>query len=287
MGYNTFESNPLTDINNTDLTWQSDILHSINHIEWYPYDTGIFITANSNGDISIWDTNELKIALNFALKGNATIATMSNMIGNTSTLIATGNLSNHLLRLCDIRTTTYAHCLIGHQGVIRTCDWSLSSPYQLITGSDDYTIRLWDIRKNKHLFIFDQYNRNNSNDQTINSHNDIITKVKYCPNNLYLFSYGLDRIFHCWDLSTGMNTYRNYGTSLLGNYQQNFDFSLNGDYLINISGQIIRINDVDTGEELKTLKGHYDHINCVVLNSDTNTLYSAGHDATIFVWQGQ
>ena len=56
-------------------------------------------------------------------------------------LIATGT-ADQKCRLCDIRTGTATHCLIGHREAILAVKWSPINDYMLVTGN---------------LFIFDIY----------------------------------------------------------------------------------------------------------------------------------
>ena len=46
---------------------------------------------------------------------------------------------------------------------------------------------------------------------------------------------------------------------------------------------MFKIWDIYTGEEIKTLKGHTDNVNCMTVK-DEKTIISGGSDRTIIIW---
>eukprot|EP00752_Nemacystus_decipiens_P004205 g3843.t1 len=119
--------------------------HSVSVVQWYPVDTGLFVSGGMDGVVKLWDTNTLDVALEFDFKDKVFTAAMSASTGQNH-LIAVGSDSPQA-RLCDIRSGAFAHALTGHSEAVWACAWSPRSEFLLATGSADQTARLWDIRR--------------------------------------------------------------------------------------------------------------------------------------------
>ena len=61
-------------------------------------------------------------------------------------------------------------------------------------------------------------------------------------------------------------------------------FSPNGDQVLTCGGHRVQFWDIWTGELLDTRMGHIGNVNNVVYSPDGNTMVSAAHDGTVFVW---
>lgn len=116
----------------------------ISSLEWYPQDSGMFVSALSNGSLSIWDTNELAVAYTFKL--GASILTSKIRSYESGALIAAG-LSDNKIKLCDTRTGDSCLALQGHTAGVSAVDWCPSSIHQLASASLDGTMKVWDVRR--------------------------------------------------------------------------------------------------------------------------------------------
>lgn len=148
---------------------------SICSVQWYPVDNGIFISSDVNGRIILWDTNLFEPAFSFEIPNPnystmihrssfSTIRSNDNIssqktLGISNMTIPKSSTSSHFLaavashqdpniRLCDVTSGTYSHQLTGHGPFgVHTVSWSPKDEFLLVSGGDDGTIRLWDIRK--------------------------------------------------------------------------------------------------------------------------------------------
>lgn len=122
---------------------------SVSHVQWYPVDTGAFLSSSSDGDILLWDTNQMQPVLRVnpfdGDGGSGGIAHLQT--GGDHSLIATGSWNDSALKLVDVRSGASSHALTGHCGGISALQWSPTMPVVIASGSKDGSVRLWDIRK--------------------------------------------------------------------------------------------------------------------------------------------
>lgn len=102
-----------------------------------------------------------------------------------------------------------------------------------------------------------------------------------------LLSFGTDQKLRLWNTSTGKNTLVNYG-KLRNDSSKciHFAVSENTDPEIVFlpADNNIETFNIQTGEALTTLRGHYYQVNSCVYNSNTQELYSCGNDRNILMW---
>ena len=124
---------------------------SVTYTQWYPTDSGLFLSASSDGTILVWDTSQMKPAMRVQpfTKENSTAAWVSAHLrtGGDCSLIAAGSFYESEISLVDIRSGACTHQLVGHSNGISTLKWSPTNNNIVASGSRDATVRLWDIRK--------------------------------------------------------------------------------------------------------------------------------------------
>ncbi|KAG4444052.1 hypothetical protein IFR05_000512 [Cadophora sp. M221] len=156
----------------------------------------------------------------------------------------------------------------GHSGAV----WSVVfSPdgNKLASGSDDYTIRVWDITTGQVQY-------------TLKGHLGVVLSVVFSPNKSKLASGSNDCTVRVWDIATGQAKYALEGhlggvTSVV--------FSPDGSKLASGSNDCtIRVWDVTTGQAKHTLKGHSSWVRTVVFSPDGSRLASGSDDRTVRVW---
>mmetsp|Transcript_35876 Transcript_35876/g.57994 ORF Transcript_35876/g.57994 Transcript_35876/m.57994 type:complete len:459 (+) Transcript_35876:115-1491(+) len=130
---------------------------SVSGVDWYPVDTGMFVSASFDESIRVWDTNTQTTAAHFSLPGPVYAVAMS-PLASSHCLIAGGSTDSHV-RLCDLRTGACTHMLSGHKDSVRAVQWSPRDEHVLASGSLDGTILVWDVRRaGGPLKILDQHN---------------------------------------------------------------------------------------------------------------------------------
>jgi len=142
--------------------------HTVGSLEWFPIDSGIFISASNDGDVVVWDTNAFTPALTFSKEpGDMALDTsMSPVAASAShaSLVAVG-CKHKCVRLLDMGSGASALTLQGHKGSVRTVEWFPHSEHMLASGADDGVIRVWDVRKsgaNACVYTLDMYSQSSS-----------------------------------------------------------------------------------------------------------------------------
>ena len=120
---------------------------SLSAIQWYPGDTGMFITSGYDGKLLIWDTNRFEVVYSFQLNIRQMCKVFhSRMHPSSSGLIACA-LDDNLIRICDPRTGDSSQILSGHHLPVTRVEWSPVNHNHIVSSCYDGTIKLWDVRK--------------------------------------------------------------------------------------------------------------------------------------------
>ncbi|ORX46676.1 WD40 repeat-like protein [Piromyces finnis] len=265
--------------------------YSITNICWYPVDNGMFTTSSMDHSLKVWDTNTMRSIFKFKFDCPVFNHAFS-PIAHSHTLIATGTKSSYVT-LCDLRSGSQSHILIGHKNPVISLDWSPCNEYLLASGGGDHSIRLWDIRKPKScLSSLCQYNSGGGKLNDVTAHNGTINGLKFLSNGSHIISFGCDCKIHLWNISdpVKMNTMLDYGDMLVNHTEKAIFPAINNvnecqPYLFQPSeNNDILMYDVYSANYIKSLKGHFKGVNCVVIRNGFQELYSCGNDAEIIKW---
>jgi WD40 repeat protein len=140
----------------------------------------------------------------------------------------------------------------------------------LASGSDDYTVRLWDVDTGRELRRFE-------------GHTDSVLAVAFSPDGRTLASGSDDYTVRLWDVATGGLLHRFEGHVLT---VRSVAFSPDGSTLASGSDDdTVRLWDVATGRELHLLKGLRSDGFSVVFSPDGRTLASGSDDYTVRLWE--
>ncbi len=159
--------------------------------------------------------------------------------------------------------------LPGHEASV----WSVAiSPngQTLASGSDDTTIKLWNLQTGKLL-------------RTLSGHSSYVLSVAISPDGQTLASASWDKTIKIWHLPTGKLL-----RTLSGHSHEVWSvvFSPDGQTLASSSNDTtIKLWNLETGKLLRTLSGHKSDVLSVVVSPDGQTLASASKDRTIKLWR--
>ena len=202
-------------------------------------------------------------------------------------ILASGS-EDDTIRLWHVATGRFLGGLWEHEAGVETLAFSPDGT-MLASGSRDDRVILWDLRTGDAI-------------HTISEHEDDVWTVAFSPDGTQLASGGGDTV-SLWDVATAelLQTFRrpldivlpvdtpeeltgDVPTDLPAN-ATSIVFSPDGKVLVSGSyDRTIRLWDIATGEQLKTLEGHTYYITSVAVSPDGTTIASGSVDGTVILW---
>ena len=160
--------------------------------------------------------------------------------------------------------------LTGHTSAVNSI--SFSPDGTLASGSEDGTIRLWDVDTGQHL-------------RTITRHtNAVYSSISFSPDGKLLASVSWDSI-RLWDVNAG-ELLRTLVEDTWDMWAEIVSFSPDGRLLASAGSEdTIRLWHADTGELLYILTAHTPQTFSVSFSPDGRLLASAGSEDTIRLWE--
>ncbi|RKU25715.1 hypothetical protein C6497_15245 [Candidatus Poribacteria bacterium] len=279
--------------------------------------------------------------------GGSVQAVAYSPISSTLIVSAGGNHSIKLWNLEDSEETV----LGNHTDTVNSIAFSPDGQ-RLVSGSDDYTLKLWDIEEKRHiatlkhitdyaqsqikkvafspdgqkiisagfhLKIWDIYTfkeiltirhdewiytlafssdgellaygdtagkivvRNIRTHQEITQFEadaDLITSVRFSPDNNTLASGGLNGGIKLWNIKN----WELIGTLPTNGTVTDINYSPDGSILANSDYEAVNLWKIENGEKITTLTGHKGWVNSAVFSPDGQSISSGGNDGTIRFW---
>eukprot|EP01104_Vermistella_antarctica_P009112 TRINITY_DN2321_c0_g1_i1.p1 TRINITY_DN2321_c0_g1~~TRINITY_DN2321_c0_g1_i1.p1 ORF type:complete len:358 (-),score=54.63 TRINITY_DN2321_c0_g1_i1:61-1134(-) len=280
----------------------------VSDVQWYPHDTGMFFTASFDKSVKVWNSNVMKAACTFSFADRVYAIAVSPVATSHSMLAAATSDPN--IRLCDLRSGSFAQTLTGHKSHILSVQWSPSSEFLLASGSLDGTVRLWDVRRAKAcLMSLDRHNAITTRGRSTSesnldeggplspspspsssssplAHHGGVTSLCFTPDGWRLASAGTDNRIRLWDVWTGCNMLVNYGPEVFNMARRGIRMSMcnHGNLLFHPNGNDILQLDLHDGKTISVLKGHFGLVNSCVYHPVRQELYSCANDQQILAW---
>jgi serine/threonine protein kinase len=179
---------------------------------------------------------------------------------NSAMVVAAG--SDYALHLWTLSDGSMRPPLVGHAGKVNALSFSPDNRL-LVSGSDDRTVRLWDIAANQLV-------------QTLDAQ-EVVTAVAISADAQTLASGSRDGTIRLWDLPTGalLRTIAASETAITA-----LVYGTAPHQLISASGNRLSVWDVQTGSADRQFAGHTETIVDLQVVDD-NRLISVGGDRTL------
>uniref|UniRef100_A0A671QNV2 DNA excision repair protein ERCC-8 n=1 Tax=Sinocyclocheilus anshuiensis TaxID=1608454 RepID=A0A671QNV2_9TELE len=259
---------------------------SVETVQWYPHDTGMFVSSSFDKTMKVWDTETLKPAEEFQFDGNVYCHHMS-PVARRHSLVAGVFSDQTKPSACELVNVS----LTGHRGEILSVRWSPRYDHILATASTDSRVRIWDVRRaSGSLFTLDQHNGDKSkvSSEAVNTaHNGRVNGLCFTADGLHLLSTGTDDRMRLWNSGTGENTLVNYG-KVVNESRKGLKFTVSRgcspEFVFVPCGSSVAVYGLHSGELITMLRGHYNNVDCCEFHPDYQELYSGGKDCNILAW---
>jgi WD40 repeat protein len=140
---------------------------------------------------------------------------------------------------------------------------------RIVSGSEDRTIRIWDIDSGKCL-------------TTLKGHTSVVRAIAVTSNGKRIVSGSFDKTIRIWDIDSDKCL-----TMLEGHTGPVYGIAVTPDGKRIVSGsgdKTIRIWDIDSGKCLATLNGHSSFVHGIAVTPNGKRIVSGSGDRTIRIW---
>jgi len=156
-------------------------------------------------------------------------------------------------------------CFTGHTDDVNSVAFSPDGK-RVLSGSWNWTVRLWDVETGEELRCFTSYN---------------IGCAAFSPDGKRVLSGECSRV-QLWDVATGKQLHCFEGHM---NVVNSVTFSPDGKRVLSGGDKTVRLWNVETGKELRCFTSHTDSVTSVAFSPDGKRALSDSLDNTLWLWQ--
>lgn len=233
----------------------------------------------ADGNIKLWNKNTGKELRNLA-GHSSTIDSLA--ISADGQILASGS-RDKTVKIWNIQNGQLLNTLTETPGSVVSV--AISPDGQMVAGGsvEDKVIRIWNLRSGKLL-------------HSLSGHSYPIWSIAFCSDSQTLVSSSTDKTVKIWDVNKGqllrtlsgnLNIIRSvavspYGSTIASGNYSNKD--LMGGESSTQDDATIKLWNRNSGELLRTLKGHSGTVSALAIDPFGHILASGSYDGTIKIW---
>jgi len=245
-------------------------------------DGQLLLSCSADGQVRAWDRNLLTHKKtgdsHYIVKASSKVITLTNALPISPNpqcpIFATG-AEHGKISIWNLKTGQWQRTIQAHSSPILSLAFSADGQW-LASGSQNYTIKLWDLNNTSEQYRY----------VIGNAHLSQILSLAISTHHQTLVSGGADRTIKLWDLATGEK--RSPKHILEGHAGRVWCVAVSpdGSKIASASADFtVKLWDIQTGKLLQTLTGHLGEVRTVAFSPDGSLLASGGDDLEIKLWQ--
>lgn len=270
-------------------------------------DGRVIASASSDGTIRLWDITSGQTIKKLSIS-KMPLSAVSFSPDGQCIIYTHATKKDCSIYIWNIQKECHQCVLKGHQNIVRTISYSHDG-HTAITASDDGTIRIWDVSKEKcrrvihtegntAAFSSDEcYIASTSFKGVISiwdarkgvlvrkleGHTDRVHSVAFSNDGRMLASASWDYTIRIWDTTNWQCKH-----CLKGHQRHVLSVAFSPDDLFLVSGSLdstIRLWELVEGRCVGVLKGHFDQVFSLVFHPEGNLVISSSGDTTVRIWE--
>ncbi|KAJ0266258.1 WD40 repeat-containing protein [Hirschfeldia incana] len=236
---------------------------------------GTIYTGSQDSTIRMWEiTQQGQGVLRHILRDHASWV---NSLGLSTEYVLRTGAFDHTSQITDCAAQFALERYIKAKG-------NVDSPERLVSGSDDFTIILWEpsvsLQPKQTMVVTAEM----VTTATLTGHQQLVNHVSFSPNGQWIASASFDKSVKLWDGVTG-----NFITGFRGHVKSVYQISWSADSRMILScsaDSTLKVWDIRTKRLKHDLPGHAAEVYAVDWSPDGEKVASGGADKVLKLWKG-